>query len=81
MLFEFVLFFIGCFIFVFVMIVICFYFGFCRKCKGGYRFGESVWLNYCNDLYIVCGGVYYSYCIIDFNLFCIFKDVIVLVVL
>lgn len=68
---------IGCCIFLFAMVAVCLYFGFCRKRKGGHRPGESVWPNHRNDPYTVCGGAYYSYCTTDLNRPCISKDVIV----
>lgn len=68
---------IGCSIFVFAMVAICLYCGLCRNRKGGHKPGESVRPNHPNDLYTVCGGAYYSYCITDVNPSCISKDVIV----
>ena len=57
---------IGFSIFAIAMVAICLYFGFCRNRKGRHKPGESVRPNHPNNnLYTVCGGAYYSYCISD----------------
>ena len=68
---------IGCSVFVFAMVAICLYFGFCRKRKGGHKPDEGIQPNRPNHLYTVCGGAYYSYCTTDLNPSCISKDVVV----
>ena len=68
---------VGCSIFVFAMVAVCLYFGYCRKSKGGHRPDESVRPNHHNHLYTVCGGAYFSYCTTDLNPSCISNDVIV----
>lgn len=69
---------IGISIFAIAMVVIYLYFGFCRNRKGGHKPGESVRPNHPSDnLYTVCGGAYYTYCITDLNPSCISSNVIV----